>query len=197
MRQRTLEKLLFWFVLAIPAAVMLVDYWQSPDAWPGDLLKPSGEWSARYLVAALALTPLAQLFGGHGAIRWLVRHRRAIGVSACLYALLHLIFYVLDMETVQAMLAELGAPGIWTGWLALACLLPPALTSRDSAMRRLGAAWKRLQRFAYPAAVLCLAHWALVHDGLLAAIAHFAPLALLELVRLYRSIPSTRWRIFA
>jgi len=73
------------------------------------------------------LTPLAQLFPGVVALRWLVRHRRAFGVAAFVYAVLHLIFYVLDMETVSAMLAEIGAPGILTGWLALLCLVPPAL----------------------------------------------------------------------
>ena len=75
------------------------------------------------------------------------------------------------------MLAEIGAPAIWTGWLAAAVHRScPALASSDAAMRLLRRNWKRVQRLAYPAAVLTLVHWALVHDGLVSALVHFAPL---------------------
>jgi sulfoxide reductase heme-binding subunit YedZ len=90
------------------------------------------------------------------------------------------------METVENMVAELGAPAIWTGWLAFLSLLAPALVSNDRAMRALAAGWKRIQRLAYPAAILTLVHWALIHDGLVAALANFAPLLVLELIRLIR-----------
>lgn len=178
-------------MLAIPAVVVLYRYAATPGIWPGDLLHPTGEWSARLIIVALMLTPLAILFPGSRALRWLIQHRRAFGVAAFLYAVLHLIFYVLDMEQVAAMLAELGVPGIWTGWLALLCLVPPALASNDSAMRLLRGNWKRVQRLAYPAAVLTLAHWVLVHDGLASALVHFAPLLLLQTVRLGRKFNPT------
>jgi len=184
-------KLLLWAILASPAAVILQRYWASPDLWPGDMLEPTGEWSARFIIVALALTPLAQLFPRNDAVRWLIRHRRAFGVAAFAYTLLHVAFYVADMETLANMIAEIGAPAIWTGWLALLCLLPPALASNDYAMRALGRAWKRVQRLAYPAAVLTLVHWLLVHDGRAAAIAHFAPLALLQSIRLARLLKLT------
>jgi sulfoxide reductase heme-binding subunit YedZ len=61
--------------------------------------------------------------------------------------------------------------------------MPLALTSTDRAQRWLRAGWKRLQRLAYPAAVLTLAHWALVHNDPWTAAAHFAPLALLQILR--------------
>lgn len=183
-----------WMVLAVPAALILHRYATLPDIWPGDLLHPTGEWSARMIIVALMLTPLAQLFPGLRPVRWLVRHRRAFGVAAFAYAVLHLIFYILDMETLAAMLAELGAPGIWTGWLALFCMVPPALASNDAAMRLLRGGWKRVQRLAYPAAVLTLVHWMLVHDGFASALVQFAPLIVLQLIRLFRHItrPSTK-----
>ena len=137
MNRMSAGKGVLWAVLAVPATLMLVRYATVPGIWPGDLLRPSGEWSARLIIVALMLTPLGILFPGAAAVRWLIRHRRAFGVAAFGYALLHLIFYVLDMETVAAMVAEIGAPGIWTGWLALLFLLPPALTSSDAAMRAL------------------------------------------------------------
>lgn len=105
-------KTTLWAVLAVHR------YATVPGIWPGDLLVSTGEWSARMIIVAPMLTPLGQLFPANRALRWLIRHRRAFGVAAFGYALLHLAFYILDMESVAAMLAEIGAPGIWTGWLA-------------------------------------------------------------------------------
>ncbi|MCA3255648.1 MAG: iron reductase, partial [Alphaproteobacteria bacterium] len=56
----------------------------------------------------------------------------------------------------------------------------------DASVRLLRASWKTLQRLAYPAALLTLVHWITVHDGLEAALVHFVPLALLQLVRFTR-----------
>ena len=182
------SKLLVWLVLALPAAAALVQYALTPDAWPGDLLHPTGEWSARFIILALMVTPLRQIFPRSRFTGFLLRHRRALGVAGFLYALLHLAFYVLDMETLEAMLAELGAPSIWTGWLALALLIPLGLTSNDAAVRALRSGWKRLQRLAYPMALLTLVHWALIHDGLIPALVHFLPLALLQAWRVVRLI---------
>ena len=176
-------KFLVWLFLALPLAAALVRYALDPDAWPGDLLHPTGEWSARFIILALMVTPLRQLWPQARAVRFLARHRRALGVAAFLYALAHTAAYVADMGNLADMLAELGAPAIWTGWAALLILVPLGLTSNDAAMRALRSGWKRLQRLAYPAAILTLIHWALVHDGLTAALLHFVPLVLLQAVR--------------
>ena len=183
-------KMMLWAVLAVPAVLVMRHCLMTPDMWPGDLLVPTGEWSARMIIVALMLTPLGQLFPANRAVRWLIRHRRAFGVAAFGYALLHLLFYVLDMESIAAMVAEIGAPGIWTGWLALLCMVPPALASNDATMRLLRRNWKRVQRLAYPAAILTLAHWVLVHDGMASALVQFAPLVLLQVLRLVGRINS-------
>lgn len=179
------SKPFLWALLAVPGLLMIRRYLIG-DVWPGDLLHPSGEWSARLMIFALMLTPLSMLFRGRKWIIWLIRRRRAFGVAAFSYALLHLVFYVLDMETVRNILAEIGALGIWTGWAALLLMLPLALTSNEASMRILKKGWKRLQRLAYPAALLTLAHWLFIHDGKLSALLNFAPLAALEAYRLLR-----------
>jgi sulfoxide reductase heme-binding subunit YedZ len=186
-----------WAVLAVPGVVALVRWWLTPDAWPGDMLHPTGEWSARFIILALMVTPLRQLFPQSRAVTFLARHRRAVGVAGFGYALLHLLFYLLDMHTIEAVLAEIGAPAIWTGWLALLLLLPLGLTSNDAAVRVLRSGWKRLQRLAYPMAVLTLIHWALIHDGLVPAIVHFLPLAALQLWRVARLFQSRTTRSLA
>jgi methionine sulfoxide reductase heme-binding subunit len=181
------SKPLLWAVLSIPALLMIRSA-SAPDTYFEDLLHPSGEWSARLIILALMLTPLSMLLPGQAWVRWLIRRRRAFGVAAFGYALLHLLFYVLEMRTLHDMLAEAGALGIWTGWAALLLMAPLALTSNDAAMRALRGGWKRLQRLAYPAALLTLVHWMFVHDNVAAALVNFAPLAALELWRIARSL---------
>ncbi len=177
--------LFFWFVLTLPGVAMLYSYATGvSDAM--DMLHPTGETSARLLIIALMITPLLQLTRGAKWMRWLQDRRRYIGVAAFLYGLAHLVFYVIDMGTLQAIASEIPLPGIWTGWIALLLMVPLAMTSTDAAMRALKRGWKRLQRLAYPAVVLTLAHWIIIHNGLTAALVHVLPLALLELYRLIR-----------
>ena len=185
------RKPLLWALLAVPAAWLIVRFF-AEELWPDEMVAPSGEWAARLIIIALALTPLSLLLPRSGLVAWLVRRRRSFGVAAFCYALLHLAFYVGEMETVSNMLAELDSPGIWTGWLALLLLLPLALTSNDASMRRLKAGWKKLQRLAYPAAVLTLVHWILVHNSLGEALVQFAPLILLEAYRIARLVGFVR-----
>lgn len=148
-----------------------------------DMLHPTGEWSARLMILAMMIGPLVSLFGPRPWINWLVARRRYLGVGAFLYAVLHLAFYVIDMGNLDDMLAEFLAPGIWTGWAALAVMIPLAATSNDASVRALKAGWKKLQRLVYPAAILTLLHWFWVHNSYGAALVHFTPLMLLWLAR--------------
>ena len=172
----------FWILLSIPAVLQLRGYWAG-EIIAMDMLHPTGEFSARFMIIALVITPLSVIFGNRQWIGWLMKRRRAFGVAAFAYALLHLIFYIIDMEALEPILAEFWAPGIWTGWAALLLFVPLAVTSNNISMRRLKQGWKQLQRLAYFAALLTLAHWLLIHDGVAGALAHFIPLLLLQLLR--------------
>jgi sulfoxide reductase heme-binding subunit YedZ len=90
------------------------------------------------------------------------------------------------MGSLRAVLAEFTALGIWTGWLAMVIFVPLAITSTDGFVRRMGPAWKTLQRTVYVAAVATLLHWIFVHNNLGPALFHFVPLALLEAYRIWR-----------
>jgi DMSO/TMAO reductase YedYZ heme-binding membrane subunit len=46
--------------------------------------------------------------------------------------------------------------------------------------------WKQLQRFVYPAALLTLLHWIFVHNDFGPALVNFAPLAALEIYRVWK-----------
>ncbi|MDE2790096.1 MAG: ferric reductase-like transmembrane domain-containing protein [Paracoccaceae bacterium] len=184
------SKLFFWGLLSVPA---LPIFWQLAAQSPGPdgepvaefLLHPTGETSARLMIAAMALSPLRLMFPGSNALRWLINRRRYLGLGAFAYAALHTVFYLVDMASVEAVLGEFFALGIWTGWFAILFLLPLALTSNDLSVRRLGWRWKALQRFIYAAAVLVLLHWIFVHNNQAAALAHFLPLFALETYRIW------------
>ncbi len=180
------KKPTFWLLLAIPALLMLRRY-ASGDVIAMDMLHPTGEWAARLMIFAMVLSPLVSLLGPKPWLNWLVQRRRALGVAAFAYSVLHLIFYVIDMGNLDAILAEFWALGIWTGWAAMLLFVPLAVTSNDASMRKLKAGWKQLQRLVYPAAVLVLVHWIFIHNNLVPALVHFVPLALLVAARFFLS----------
>jgi methionine sulfoxide reductase heme-binding subunit len=180
------KKPTFWLLLAIPALLMLRRY-ASGDLIAMDMLHPTGEWAARLMIFAMVLSPLVSLLGPRPWLNWLVQRRRALGVAAFVYSVLHLLFYLIDMGNLDDILAEFWALGIWTGWAAMLLFVPLALTSNDASMRRLKAGWKQLQRLVYPAAVLVLVHWIFIHNNLVPALVHFVPLVLLVAARFFLS----------
>ena len=117
-----------------------------------------GLWALRFLIASLAITPLRQLTGVN-----LLRYRRALGLLAFYYALLHLTTYlVLDQGlNLDAIWADiLKRLYITIGMVCFVVLLPLAVTSNNLAIRRLGGkAWQRLHRFVYLAAILAALHF--------------------------------------
>lgn len=178
------KKLAFWVLLCLPALLMLQRYF-SGELIAMDMLQPTGEWSARFMIAAMVLSPLLSLLGPRKWLTWLIQRRRALGVAAFGYAVLHLLFYVIDMGNLDDILAEFLALGIWTGWAAMLLFVPLALTSNDASMRMLKKGWKSLQRLVYPTAVLVLVHWIFIHNNLGPALVHFIPLILLVAARYF------------
>lgn len=181
----------FWALLALPSVPMLIGLGRG-STQPDLLLHPSGEFAARFMIIALALTPLRLMFPKTRWLAWLAQRRRALGVAAFGYAVLHTVLYLVDMETLRNILAEFWALGIWTGWAAFAIFLPLAATSNDFFTRRLGRAWKQLHRAAYAAAFFTLIHWIFVHNNLGPALVHFIPLAALELYRIAKQARSRK-----
>jgi methionine sulfoxide reductase heme-binding subunit len=180
---------MLWLLFALPAIGLSWTALTSPDPLIlQNLLHPTGEFSARFLIVAMMATPLALLFRGKGWTKWLLRNRRYLGVAAFGYAFLHTLFYLLDKAMLDPVLSDLRNLAIWTGWVAFLIFVPLAITSSDWFVRRMGARWKSLQRWVYAAAVLTLVHWAALHDwgGLVPAFVHFGPLGVLEGYRVWR-----------
>ena len=175
----------FWLLLSVPALPMLWDLSSGIGA-AERLLHPTGEFAARFVIIALAITPLRLIFPNAGWLKWLARRRRALGVAAFGYAALHTLLYIVDTATLRELWAEFFALGIWTGWAAFAIFIPLAVTSNDTAQRRLRRGWHRLHCWVYADAILTLLHWIFVHNNLGPALVHFVPLAGLQAYRVFR-----------
>lgn len=120
-----------------------------------------GLWSLRFLIASLCVTPLRDLVG----LR-LVVHRRMLGLLAFYYAALHLLTWlVLDQGFAwDAIIKDIiKRPYITIGMVAFIILVPLAVTSNATMIKRLGAAtWQRLHRWVYLAAALAALHFVMV-----------------------------------
>lgn len=118
-----------------------------------------GEWTLRFLVLTLLVTPLRQILKWN----WLARHRRTMGLFAFTYGLLHWLVYVLlDIQLdFQDMVADIiKRPYILVGSLALLLMAPLALTSTKGMIARLGGRrWNQLHRLVYASAVLGVVHF--------------------------------------
>lgn len=177
--------LTFWLLLALPSFAFVAEALQGNDL--EELLHPTGEFSARFMIIAMMLTPLRMAFPKTRWIGWLMVRRRYLGVAAFGYAALHTLYYVIDLGSMSAVLADIVKVGIWTGWIAFIIFVPLVLTSNDLAVRSMGPRWKSLQRWVYVAAFATALHWIFIHNELGPALVHFLPLVALEAYRLWRN----------
>lgn len=151
----------------------------------------TGESGLRFLILSLAVTPLRRFLGWN----WLAPERRTFGLFAFFYATVHFTTYLaLDLGFEFSLLAEdiVERPYITVGFAAFVTMLPLALTSTKSAIKRLGRHWVTLHRLSYAAALLAALHffW-LVKADLLPPAIHAGVIAFLLASRV---LPSRRAR---
>lgn len=154
-------KPLCWALCAVPALALLVaGLSDALGANPSErLIRETGEWSLRFLWLTLLITPLRDVAGLPG----LLRFRRALGVTAFVYAALHFLAYAwLDKSLLVAdIVADVFKRNfILVGMAALLLMLPLALTSFNAAIRAIGGRrWQMLHKLAYVVALLGLLHF--------------------------------------
>ena len=153
----------------------------------------TGDWTLRFLLITLAVTPLRRLTGWNA----MVRVRRMLGLFAFFYAALHVISYVwLDQFFMWDLIIEdvYKRPYITVGFTAFMLLLPLALTSTNGMVRRLGGKhWQRLHRLVYAIAILGVVHfWWLVKSDIRQPLIYATVLALLLGYRLIWAVRRPR-----
>jgi len=117
-----------------------------------------GQWGLRFILIALAVTPLRKISGQ----AWLARFRRMLGLFAFFYVLMHFIVWLLlDQELLVAAILEdiVERPFITIGMLAIVLLLSMAVTSTAAMRRKLGRRWQKLHNSVYLVGILGVSHY--------------------------------------
>jgi sulfoxide reductase heme-binding subunit YedZ len=154
----TPEQRIRWLLKpAVFAAALLPFVWLAWRVFTDDLgtnpietlNRYTGDWTLRFLLITLAVTPLRKLSGWH----WLMRLRRMLGLYAFFYACLHFLSWIwidqyFDLDSIVADIAK--RPFITLGFACFVMLIPLAATSTNAMVRRLGGRrWQRLHRLVY------------------------------------------------
>lgn len=144
----------------------------------------TGDWTLRFLLITLAITPLRRILN----IPDLIRFRRMLGLTAFFYVCLHFLTYIGPDQAfnLAGMWKDVAKrPFITVGFLGFVLLIPLALTSTKGWIRRLGGKrWQALHRLIYISALCGVVHyyWLVKSD-------HRLPLfygAILGVLLLYR-----------
>jgi methionine sulfoxide reductase heme-binding subunit len=120
-------------------------------------LHAMGDWSVRFLILSLAVTPMRRIANAPK----LILVRRMLGLTALAYALVHFTLYVADQKLDLTRVASEIVFRIYLtiGFAGLLGLAVLGVTSTDGMIRRLGKAWPRLHRLVYPLTALALLHF--------------------------------------
>lgn len=172
------------FLLALVPLAWLATHRLGPNPIE-TITHTTGDWTLRFLVLTLAVTPLRKLLG----LPELIRYRRMLGLFAFFYGTLHFMTYLwLDKFFDAAeIIKDVGKrPFIAAGFTGFVLLIPLALTSTAASIRRLGGQrWRRLHRLVYVSALAGVAHyyWQVKSD-IRGPLVYFALIAALLLWRI-------------
>lgn len=127
-----------------------------------EITHATGTWALRLLLLTLAVSPLRKFTGW----QWLMRLRRTLALYSFAYVTLHFLSYVIfdhsfDLEEMFEDAAK--HPYLIAGLISYALMIPLALTSTTSMMKRLGGRnWKNLHRLTYLIAFVGVLHYFLL-----------------------------------
>lgn len=129
-----------------------------------DLMDRFGNWGLRFIMIALAVTPLRKLTGR----AWILRFRRMLGLFAFFYVLMHFLIWLIldhgafwsDVALWSDILEDLAErPFITLGFTAFLLLTAMAATSTIAIRRRMGKRWDKLHYSVFAAGILGVWHY--------------------------------------
>ena len=119
----------------------------------------TGDWTIRFLIFTLAITPLRKIL----KLPQLIRFRRMLGLFAFFYGCLHFATWIaLDRYFNWAeMLKDVAKrPFVTAGFVGFVLMIPLAITSTAGWIRRLGGKrWQMLHRAIYLSAIAGVIHY--------------------------------------
>jgi sulfoxide reductase heme-binding subunit YedZ len=152
----------FVFLLCLLPALLLAWSWHKDALGPNpaeNIIHTNGDWTIRFLLITLCVTPLRRLLH----IPTLIRFRRMLGLFAFFYGCLHLTSYLwLDQFFDWAGIWKdiYKRPYITVGFTAWLLMVPLALTSTAWSIRKLGGKrWQMLHRLIYLSALGGVIHF--------------------------------------
>ena len=169
----------------------------------------TGDWTLRFVVITIAISPVRRLSGWNS----LIRFRRLAGLFAFFYGTVHFLIYVIAdrfaglefrdgvwaLSTVHELALSIWddiykRPYITVGFTGFVAMIPLAITSTAGWIRRLGGRnWNRLHRLVYVTAVAGVVHyWWLVKADIRHPAVYAALVTLLLGFRLLLSVKRAR-----
>jgi sulfoxide reductase heme-binding subunit YedZ len=159
---RYIGKPLVFAACLLPLALVATDLFEitgSLGANPvEEILDRFGNWGLRFVMIALAVTPLRRVSG----LTWIGSFRRMLGLFAFFYVAMHfLTWLLLDQGLYMPGIVEdiVARPFITIGMLALLLLTAMALTSTSGMRRRMGRRWQQLHYSVYAVGLLGVWHY--------------------------------------
>ena len=159
-----LRKVPAWTVYIVGAVYAVWQFWLALNQIGPYLVEPInvlerayGEVGLKLMVLGLLVTPLRKWTGVN-----LIKFRRAIGVTAFFFVLAHfLVFAILDVQSVSRVWTEIvKRPYVTVGMVSFLLMIPLAVTSNNLSVRKMGAAaWRKMHKLTYPAAILGAVHY--------------------------------------
>ncbi len=193
MNIHTFIKPVVFLLCLVPLAMQATLFFEGELANPVEYVtRATGDWSLRFMILVLAITPV-KILTGYSPV---LRYRRMLGLFAFFYVSVHLgIFSFLDVlenadQSYYQALQYIGSeiierPYITVGFSAFLLLIPLALTSTNNFRRSMGKKWVKLHKLSYVVAVLGVVHYFwLVKKDLTEPIIYSAVLGLLFAIRL-------------
>lgn len=122
------------------------------------ITRDTGDWTMRFLLITLSITPLRRLLQQPD----LIRFRRMLGLFAFFYGVLHLFTWAwldkfFDLPEMWADVVKRRF--ITMGMLGFLLMIPLAITSTTGWIRRLGKKWQQLHRLIYISALAGVIHY--------------------------------------
>ena len=163
MFSRRLSRNFKWLLLLLGLTPFFLLVWDSVTGGLSvnpveDITHRTGDWALRFVLVALAVTPIRWISGWNP----IIQYRRMVGLLAFFYASLHFSTYVVfdhffDVLSIFEDVAE--RKYVTAGFVGFVLMVPLAITSTQGWIRRLGKRWLLLHRLIYVVAIAGVIHF--------------------------------------
>jgi sulfoxide reductase heme-binding subunit YedZ len=159
---RILKPVVFLLCL-VPFAALIWAIAFHPESFSAnplaDITDRTGDWTLRFVLITLAVSPLRQITGWNGAVRF----RRMLGLFAFFYGFMHFTSYVwftqfFDLHAI--VIDVVKRKFITVGFIAFVLMIPLAITSTKKWISRIGGKrWQTLHKAVYITGILGVIHY--------------------------------------